>query len=77
MKKLLKNFVLFTGKYLCQSLFFNEFGFLRGATLSIKGIQHRCFLVNIAKFLRITILKNICERLLLQITEYKWDRGYR
>ena len=77
MKKLLKNFVLFTGKYLCQSLFFNEVGFLRGATLSIKGIQHRCFLVNIAKFLRITILKNICEWLLLQITEYKWDRGYR
>ena len=31
-------------------------------------LQHRCFLGNIAKFLRIPILKNICERLLLQVT---------
>ena len=30
-------------------------------------LQHRCFLVNIAKFLRTPILKNICERLLLQL----------
>ena len=30
-----------------------------------KRIQHRCFPVNIAKFLGIPILKNICVRLLL------------
>ena len=30
-----------------------------------KGLQHRCFPVNIAKFLT-PILKNICERLLLK-----------
>ena len=30
-------------------------------------LQHRCFLGNIAKFLGIPILKNICERLLLQV----------
>ena len=30
-----------------------------------KRLQHRCFLVNIGKFLRTPILKNICERLLL------------
>ena len=29
-----------------------------------KRLQHRCFLVNIAKFLRTPILKNICEQLL-------------
>ena len=29
-----------------------------------KGLQHRCFPVNIAKFLRKPILKNICVRLL-------------
>ena len=29
--------------------------------------HHRCFLANIAKFLRMPILKNICERLLLQL----------
>ena len=30
-----------------------------------KRLQHRCFPVNIAKFLKTPILKNICERLLL------------
>ena len=29
-------------------------------------LQHRCFPVNFAKFLRTPILKNICERLLLE-----------
>ena len=37
-----------------------------GLTLK-KGLWHRCFPVNFAKFLRITILKHICERLLLHI----------
>ena len=32
---------------------------------SEKKTQHRCFTVNIAKFLNLSILKNICERLLL------------
>ena len=30
-----------------------------------KRLQHKCFPVNIAKFVRTPILKNICERLLL------------
>ena len=30
-----------------------------------KRLQHRCFPLNIAKFLRTPTLKNICERLLL------------
>ena len=30
-----------------------------------KRLQHRCFPVKFAKFLRATIFKNICERLLL------------
>ena len=34
-----------------------------------KRFQHRCFPVNIAKFLRTPILKNICEWLLLVILE--------
>ena len=37
-----KNFAILTRKYLCWSLFFNF----------IKRLQHRCFPVNIAKFLR-------------------------
>ena len=31
-----------------------------------KGLQHRCFPVNIAKFPRTVSLKNICVRLLLK-----------
>ena len=31
-----------------------------------KRLQHSCFPVNIAKILRTHILKNICERLLLE-----------
>ena len=30
-----------------------------------KRLQYRCFPVNIAKFLRTSILKNICQQLLL------------
>ena len=36
-------------------------------TFITKRLQHWCFPVNIAKFLRTPILKNICERLLLDI----------
>ena len=38
-----------------------------------KRLQHRCFPVIIAKFLRIPILKNICERLLLFIQKICWN----
>ena len=37
----------------------------RAATLLKKRLQHKCFTVKFAKFLRALILKNICERLLL------------
>ena len=43
----LTNFVKFTGKHLCQSLFFNKL-----ATLLKKRLWHRCFPVNFVKFLR-------------------------
>ena len=33
-----------------------------------KRLQHKCFLIVTAKFLRIPVLKNICERLLLTYT---------
>ena len=38
-----KNFAIFTGKHMCWSLFFN---FIE------KRLQHRCFPVNIGKFLK-------------------------
>ena len=54
-KAVLKNFAIFIGKTLSWSLFL------------IKLFQHRCFTVNMAEFLRTAILKNICERLLLNV----------
>ena len=42
----------FTGKHLCQSLFFNKVVGVRSATLLKKRLWHKCFPVNFAKFLR-------------------------
>ena len=52
----LENFAKFTGKHLCQSLFFNKVAGLRPATLLKKRLWHRCFPVNFAKFLRTSYL---------------------
>ena len=57
-KGFLRNFTKFTGKHLCQSLFFNKVAGLRPATLLKKRLWHRCFPVNFVKFLRpATLLK--------------------
>ena len=47
---ILKKFAIFAGKYLCWSLFLINFVKRR--------LQHRCFPVNIAKFLRTAFLQN-------------------
>ena len=60
----LKSFTRFTGKHLCQSLFFNKTG---SATLLKKRIWHRCFPVNFVKFLRIPFLQNTSGRVLLSL----------
>ena len=57
----------FTGKHLCQSLIFNEFGHLRSATLLKKRLWHRCFPVNFTTFLRTPFLQNSSGRLLLTL----------
>ena len=46
-KAFLKNFGIFTGK-------------LQTCNLIKKRLRHRCFPLNIAKFLRSPILKNVC-----------------
>ena len=51
-KGVIRNFTKFTGKYLCQRLFFNKIEGLRPATLFKKRLCHRCFPLNIVKFLR-------------------------
>ena len=53
MKSVLKNLAKFTGKHLCWSLFFKM----------KKRLQHRCFAVNFAKFLRTPFLQNTSGRL--------------
>ena len=54
-KSVLRNFRKFTRKHLCQSLLFNK-----------KRLWHRCFPVNLAKFLSTNILQNTSGRLLLR-----------
>ena len=49
-KSLLTNFKKLTAKHLCRSLFFSNF-----VTLLTKRLWHRCFSVNLTKFLRITL----------------------
>ena len=57
-KGVLRNFAKFTGKHLCQSLFFNEVAVLRHATFLKKGLWRRCFPVNFKKILRTLFLQN-------------------
>ena len=51
---------IFTGKHLCQSLFFNKVAGLR------LRLWHRCFPVNFAKFLRTPFFTKYLRWLLLQ-----------
>ena len=64
-KGVLRNFTKFTGKHLCQSLFFDKVAGLRPATLLKKRLWHRCFAVNFAKILRTPFLQNTSAQLLL------------
>ena len=65
-KGVLRNFAKFSGKHLCQSLFFNVAS-LRPATLLKKRLWYWCFLVNFANFLRIPFSQNTSRRLLLKV----------
>ena len=67
-KGVLRNFTKFTGKHLCQSLFFNKVSDLRPATL-LKSFWYRCFPVNFAKFPRTSFLQYTSGRLLLKKKE--------
>ena len=73
-----ENFLKFTGKHLCQSLFFNKvaglqpFKYLRWYGLLTqlyqkRGLWHRCFPVNFAKFLTTPFLTEHLWWLLLPI----------
>ena len=47
---------------------FNKFADLRDCNFIEKRLPHKCFPVKFAKFLRTSILKNICGRVLLKIS---------
>ena len=64
-KGVLKNFENFTEKHLCWSL-------LQACNFIKKRLQHWCFPVKFAKFSRTSILKKICERLLLFVSLQAW-----
>ena len=66
----------FTGKYLCQSLFFHKNAGLRSAILLGKRLWHRCFPVNFAKFLRTPFLKEHLWWLLLNLQESAFARAF-
>ena len=70
-KDVLRNFAKFTGKHLCQSLFFNKVWDLRPTTL-LKRIWPSCFPVNLAKFLRILFSQSTSAQLLLVQTRHLW-----
>ena len=64
-KYVLKNLAKFAEKHLRSSLFFNKVAGLMPATLLKKRLQHRCFPVNFAKFLRTPFLQNTSRCVLL------------
>ena len=68
-KSVLRNFKKFTGKHLCWNLFFNKVSGLRPATFLKKRLWHKCFPVNIEKFLRTPF---VTEHLLLLLLLLKW-----
>ena len=53
---------------------FDKFAGLQPGNFITKRLQHRLFPVNIAKFLKTSILKYICERLLLNFIDSKWKK---
>ena len=57
-----KNFANFQGKHLCWSFFFIKLQFWGPAIFFKKRLQNKCFPVKFVKFLKTTILENVCER---------------
>ena len=64
-KAVLKTFAILPGKHMCWSFFLIKLQTSRMATLLKKKTTTQVFSCEYCEFLRITILKNICERLLL------------
>ena len=68
-----RNFGKFTGKQLCQSLFFNKVADLRASILLKRRLWHRCFPVNFSKFLRNTFSYRTP---LMVVSQHFWQMFY-
>ena len=66
-KCVLKKSAKFTGKHLCQSLFFSKVAGLRAATLLKKRLWRRCLPVNFVKILRTRFSLNTSGGCLLRV----------
>ena len=73
-KGVLRNFAKFTGKHLCQGLFFNKVA--KACNLLKKSLRHRCFPVNFAKFPRTPFFTEHLWWLLLDFSGRKLKLGY-
>ena len=62
---LFHKFYMFHMFHMLESLFSRVAGLQLLSNFISKRLQHRCFAVKLAKFLRTPIWKNNCERLLL------------
>ena len=71
-KGVLGNFAKFTGKDLCQSLFFNKVAGLSTDTLLKKRLWHRSSPVDFAKYLITRFLQKSSGRVLLKNASFKW-----
>ena len=71
----LKNFAMFVGKHLCWSFFFNNVAGPQGCNFIKKRLRHRCFPVNVAKFLRTRFFTEHL-RWLLQDLFSKWKTSF-
>ena len=55
---------------------FDKVAVIQPSNFNKERLQHRCFPVNIANFLKTPILKNICEWLLLLIVIFSQENNY-
>ena len=60
-----ENFAFFTEKHIHQDHLFNKVADFQPAILLKKRLRYKCFPVNFVNFLRTSILKITCERLLI------------
>ena len=75
--RVLRNLTTFTGKHLCQSLFFNKVAGLRPATLLKKRLWGKCFPVNFVKSLRTPFLiEHSWWLLLIPLNRFKFILRY-